>query len=272
MYSSRPDEKGHECRTNGPRCSPRKRRTIGRPFISALTDRDLSTVVLRHLEHWNLLWQRKLRQAEGNKLHGQLPVFLLRNNPPADSRLPLIPKSRRLAPLLTEGGPTVRQAEGNKLHEHPKITGAVARQILRSHSFYQLRHNAPFPIASTLYGVVRWTLQVCLPWLLLGLLVCAPIVRAQIVGFDRQAVEIFGTVFLEGTNRPIGGVIVNIRLVTGGSFTSVLTDWGGRFQVRGLDPGRYEIVLEEPGSEPIREPLRLHGPSPPFDLHLQPHT
>src|SRR6266852_5447518 len=92
MYSSRPDEKGHECRTNGPRSSPRKRRTIGRPSIAALTDRDLSTVVLRHLEHWNLLWQRKLRQAEENKLH-----------------------------------------------EHPQITGAVARQTLRSHSFYQLR-------------------------------------------------------------------------------------------------------------------------------------
>ncbi|HEX9223126.1 MAG TPA: carboxypeptidase-like regulatory domain-containing protein, partial [Candidatus Acidoferrales bacterium] len=174
--------------------------------------------MLRHLEHWNLLWQRKLRQAEGNKLH-----------------------------------------------EHPQITGAVAPQILRSHSFYPLRHNAPFPIAVTLYRVLRWTQQVCLPWLLLGLLVCAPIVRAQIAGFDRQAVEIFGTVSLEGANRPIGGVIVNIRLVTGGSFTSVLTDWGGRFQVRGLDPGMYEIVVEEPGYEPVRETLRLDGPSPPLE-------
>ena len=155
------------------------------------------------------------------------------------------------------------------MHEHPQITGAVAPQILRSHSFYPLRHNAPFPIAVTLYRVLRWTQQVCLPWLLLGLLVCAPIVRAQIAGFDRQAVEIFGTVSLEGANRPIGGVIVNIRLVTGGSFTSVLTDWGGRFQVRGLDPGMYEIVVEEPGYEPVRETLRLDGPSPPLELHLR---
>jgi len=45
MYSSRPDEKGHECRTNGSRCSPRKRRTIGRPSIAALTDRELNTVI-----------------------------------------------------------------------------------------------------------------------------------------------------------------------------------------------------------------------------------
>src|SRR6266849_4687211 len=195
---------------------------IGRPSIAALTDQDLSTVVVRHLEHCNLLWQRKLRQTERNKLH-----------------------------------------------ERPQITGAEARQILRGHPSCQQRHNAPFPIAATLYRVLRWTLQVCLPWLLLGLLVCAPIVRAQIAGFDRQAVEIFGTVFLEGANRPIGGVIVNIRLLTGGSFTSVLTDWGGRFQVRGLDPGMYEIVVEEPGYEPVRETLRLDGPSPPFELHLR---
>src|SRR5260370_15832004 len=173
MYSSRPDEKGHECRTNGPRSSPRKRRTIGRPSIAALTDRDLSTVVVGRLEHRSLLWQRKLRHTERNKLH-----------------------------------------------EHPQITGVVARQMLRSHSFYQLRHNAPFPIAASLYRVLRWTLQVCLPWLLLGLLVCTPIVRAQIAGFDRQAVEILGTVFVEVGNRPMGGVIVNIRSLTGGPVTS----------------------------------------------------
>ncbi len=178
--------------------------------------------MVRPLEHWNLLWQRKLRQAERNKLN-----------------------------------------------ERPQITGAVARQILHGHPSCQQRHNAPFPIADRLYRVLRWTKQGGLPWLLLGLLVCAPIVRAQIAGFDRQAVEIFGTVFLEGANRPIGGVIVNIRLLTGGSFTSVLTDWGGRFQVRGLDPGMYEIVVEEPGYEPVRETLRLDGPSPPFELHLR---
>src|SRR5713226_7147008 len=164
MYSSRPDEKGHECRTNGPRSSPRKRRTIGRPFIAALTDRDLSTVVVGRLEHRNLLWQRKLRQAERNKLH-----------------------------------------------EQPQITGAVARQFLRGHSLYQLRDNAPLAIAERLYRALLWTKQGGLPWLLLGLLVCTPIVRAQIAGFDRQAADIFRTVLVEGNNRPIGGAIVNIR-------------------------------------------------------------
>src|SRR6266849_9386986 len=183
---------------------------MGRPSIAALTDQDLSTVVVRHLEHCNLLWQRKLRQAERNKLH-----------------------------------------------ERPQMTGAVARQILRGHPSCQQRRNAPFPIADRLYRVLRWTKQGGLPWLLLGLLVCAPIVRAQIVGFDREPVEIFGTVFVQGGNRPIGSVIVNIRALTGGPFVSVLTDSSGRFQVGGLNSGVYEIVVEEPGYEPVRETLRL---------------
>src|SRR6266849_6136310 len=196
---------------------------IGRPSIAALTDQDLSTVVVRHLEHCNLLWQRKLRQTERNKLH-----------------------------------------------ERPQITGAEARQILRGHPSCQQRHNAPFPIADRLYRVLRWTKQGGLPWLLLGLLVCAPIVRAQITGCDRQPVEIFGTVFLEGANRPIGDIIVNIRSLTGGPFVSVLTDWSGRFHMRGLNSGVYEIVVEEAGYEPIRETLQLlRGPSPPLEIYLK---
>jgi Tfp pilus assembly protein PilF len=183
----------------------------------------LSTVVVRPFEHWNLLWQRKLRHAERNKVH-----------------------------------------------EHPQITGAVARQILRGHSSCQQRHNAPLAIAERLYRALRWTKQGGLPWLLLGLLVCAPIVRAQITGFDRQAAEIFGTVFLEGRNRPTGGVIVNIRSLTEGPFVSVLTDWSGHFQVRGLNSGVYEIVVEEAGYEPIRETVQLlRGPSPPLELYLK---
>ncbi len=178
--------------------------------------------MVRPFEHWNLLWQRKLRQAERNKLH-----------------------------------------------ERPQITGAVARQILRGHPSCQQRHNAPLAIAERLYKALRWTKQGGLPWLLLGLLVCAPIVRAQIAGFS-QAGEIFGTVFLEGRNRPTGGVIVNIRSLTEGPFVSVLTDWSGRFQVRGLNSGVYEIVVEEAGYEPIRETVQLlRGPSPPLELYLK---
>ena len=178
--------------------------------------------MVRRLEHRNHLWQRKLRQAERNKLPG-----------------------------------------------HQQITVAVARQILRGHSLCQQRHNAPFPIVDRLYRVLRRTKQAGLPWLLLGLLVCAPIVRAQTAGFDRQPIEIFGTVFLEGANRPIGDIIVNIRSLVGGPFASFLTDQGGRFQVWGLDPGVYENLVEEPGFEPVRETLRLYGTSPPLELHLR---
>ena len=164
----------------------------------------------------------------------------------------------------------LRQAEQNKLHERPQITGAVARQILRGHSLCQKRHNAPLAITERLYRALRWTKQGSLPWLLLGLLVCTPIVRAQIAGFDSQAGEIFGTVFLEGHNRPTGGVIVNIRSLTEGPFVSVLTDWSGRFQVQGLNSGVYEIVVEEAGYEPIRETVQLlRGPSPPLELYLK---
>ena len=149
------------------------------------------------------------------------------------------------------------------------MTRAVARQILRGHPSCQEPHNAPFPIADKLYKALRWTKQGGMPWLLLGLLVCAPIVHAQIAGIDRQSIEIFGTVFVEGANRPIGDIIVNIRSLTGGPFVSVLTDWNGRFHMRGLDPGMYEIVVEAPGYEPVRETLRLYGPSPPLELHLR---
>ncbi len=178
--------------------------------------------MVRPLEHWNLLWQRKLGQAERNKLH-----------------------------------------------ERPQITGAVARQILRGHPSCQQRHDVPLAITERLYRALRWTKLGDLSWLLLGLLVCTPIVRAQIAGFDRDAVEIFGTVFVEGGNRPIGGVIVNIRSLSGGPFVSVLTDSSGHFQVGGLNSGGYEIVVEEAGYEPTRETLRIYGPSPPLELHLR---
>ncbi|PYU60755.1 MAG: hypothetical protein DMG56_14925 [Acidobacteria bacterium] len=182
----------------------------------------MSTVVVRHLEHWSLFWQRKLPQAQRNQLR-----------------------------------------------EQPQIIAGATRQILRGHASCQQRHKAPFPIADRLDRVLRWTKPGSLPWLLLSLLVCTPIVRAQVAGFDKQAVEILGTVFAEAGNRPIDGAIVNIRSVTGGPFVSILTDWSGRFQARGLDPAMYEIVVEEPGYEPVRETLRLYGPSAPVELHLR---
>jgi tetratricopeptide (TPR) repeat protein len=163
----------------------------------------------------------------------------------------------------------LRQAARKELHEHPQITGEVAGQILRGHSFCEQRRNIPLPTADRLYRALRWAKQGGLPWLLLGLLVCTPIVRAQTAGFDRQVVEIVGTVVAQAGNRPIGGVIVSIRALTGGPFASVLTDSNGHFQVRGLNSGMYEIIVEEAGYEPTRETMQLQGSSPPLEIYLK---
>jgi len=48
---------------------------MGRPSIAALPGRDLSTVVARCLEHWSLFWQRKLPQAQRNKLREQPQII-----------------------------------------------------------------------------------------------------------------------------------------------------------------------------------------------------
>src|SRR5207245_9293331 len=58
-----------------PRGILRQRRTNGRPPIAARTGRDLSTVVVRRLEHWSLFWQRKLPQAQRNKLREQPQII-----------------------------------------------------------------------------------------------------------------------------------------------------------------------------------------------------
>lgn len=165
---------------------------------------------------------------------------------------------------------TVSQAQRNKLREQPQIIAAATGQVLRGPASCQQRRKALFPIADRLYRVLRWTKPGSLPWLLLSLLVCTRIVHAQVAGFDKQAVEILGTVFAEAGNRPIDGAIVNIRSVTGGPFVSILTDWSGRFQARGLDPGMYEIAAEEPSYEPTRLTLQLpRGPSRPLELYLK---
>ena len=161
-------------------------------------------------------------------------------------------------------------AQRNTLRNQTELIAAATRQILRRSATCRQRHNSPLPIADRIYRVVRWTKQGSLVWLLLCLLVCTSGVRAQIDSFDRQTVEIFGTVFAETGNRPVEGAIVNIRLDTGGTFVSVLTDWSGRFRVQRLEPGAYEIFVEEPNYEPAHVTLQLpRGPSPPLELSLK---
>ena len=162
----------------------------------------------------------------------------------------------------------LQQAQRKDTRIHSQITGAVAGRILRDHSPCQ-RPNAPLAIADRLYKALWWTKQGGLPCLLLGLLVWTPIVRAQTDSFERQPVDVFGTVFVERGKHPMGDVIVSIRPLAGGRFVSVLADWSGHFQVRGLDPGMYEVVLEEAGYEPTRETLQLDKSSQPLELYLR---
>ena len=130
--------------------------------------------------------------------------------------------------------------------------------------------NTPLPIPGRLVRALRWTKQGALRGLLLGVLVCAPLARAQFAGFDPQTAGIFGIVLAEGSNMPISGVLVSVRSLAGGSFPKVLTDSSGHFEMRGLPSGNYEVVLEEAGYEPTWARLQLQGPMQPIELYLTP--
>jgi tetratricopeptide (TPR) repeat protein len=129
--------------------------------------------------------------------------------------------------------------------------------------------NTPLPIPGRIGRVLRWTKEVALRGVLLGVLVSAPIGRAQLASLDPQPAGILGTVLAEGRNIPVSGVLVSVRPLAGGSFAGVLTDSSGHFEMRGLTPGNYEIVLQEPGYEPTRASLQLPGPKQPVELYLR---
>ena len=129
--------------------------------------------------------------------------------------------------------------------------------------------NTPLPIPGRIGRILRWTKEGASRGLLLGVLMCAPIARAQLASFDPQPAGILGTVLAEGRNIPISGVLVSVRSLAGGSFAGVLTDSSGHFEMRGLTPGNYEIVLQEPGYEPTRTSLQLRGPMQPVELYLR---
>jgi tetratricopeptide (TPR) repeat protein len=94
-------------------------------------------------------------------------------------------------------------------------------------------------------------------------------VHAQVASFDPQTAGIFGTVLAEGSEIPISSVLVGVRSLAGGSFAGVLTDSSGHFEMRGLTPGNYEIMLEEVGYEPTHANLQVHGPKQPVQLYLR---
>lgn len=63
---------------------------------------------------------------------------------------------------------------------------------------------------------------------------------------------------------------MNVKSLAGGPFLSVLTDFNGRFEVRGLPPGTYEVSAEEPGYESTQATAQLEGTAPELVLYLKP--
>lgn len=79
---------------------------------------------------------------------------------------------------------------------------------------------------------------------------------------------ISGTVFLPGNGGPAAQVPVTLKSHEAGIFRSVLTDYDGRFEIRGLTPSNYEITIEEQGYETFRGTAQLDGPSLSLELRL----
>ena len=59
--------------------------------------------------------------------------------------------------------------------------------------------------------------------------------------------KILGTVFLNGRGEPASQILVSIRSMTSGLNRSVLTDFGGHFELREIPSGEYEVTAEEHG-------------------------
>jgi tetratricopeptide (TPR) repeat protein len=81
---------------------------------------------------------------------------------------------------------------------------------------------------------------------------------------------ISGTVFLPGNNGPASQVAVSLKSHEAGIFRSVLTDYEGHFEIRGLPPSTYEITIEEQGYQPLHSTAQLDGALLHLELHLAP--
>ena len=80
----------------------------------------------------------------------------------------------------------------------------------------------------------------------------APIAAAQSSDFVAREGKISGTVRSQGDDRSLSQIAVDLKSQSLGIFRSVLTDYDGHFEVRGLPEGTYEIVVKESGYEPCK--------------------
>src|SRR3989441_10284814 len=119
----------------------------------------------------------------------------------------------------------------------------------------------------------NWSLKAALlPILFLNmsLIVWAPtaMAQAQLPSAEQTGGTISGTVLLKTGNRPASQVAVKLKSHAVGIFRSVLTDFEGHFEVRSLPPSTYEIVVDEPGSEPAQTSTQVDGTASKLVLYL----
>ena len=101
-----------------------------------------------------------------------------------------------------------------------------------------------------------------------ALLAWTPGAEAQTSGAEQGVGIISGTVFLPQSNRPASQVAVSLKSHEAGVFRSILTDYDGHFEIRGLAPSTYELSVEEAGYETISNRIQLDGTSIKVELHL----
>jgi tetratricopeptide (TPR) repeat protein len=104
--------------------------------------------------------------------------------------------------------------------------------------------------------------------LILSSLAGAPSLQAQTSGPEQADWVVSGTVYLPQNNQPATQVAVSLKSHEAGIFRSLLTDYDGHFEVRGLVPGVYEVSVEEAGYETLRTKVQLDGSSTKIELHL----
>ena len=98
----------------------------------------------------------------------------------------------------------------------------------------------------------------------------ASMATAQSSDLSETHGEISGIVLSQMDDRTLSQVVVGLKSHSQGVFRSVLTDFGGQFEVRGLPAGTYEVVVEESGYEPVRTKAQLEGSFLKLVLHLTP--
>ena len=114
-------------------------------------------------------------------------------------------------------------------------------------------------------AILNSLLAILLNLLMLG---GVPRAEAQSSGTDQADRIISGTVYLPQNNQPAVQVAVSLKYHDAGIFRSILTDYEGHFEVRGLVSGEYEVSVEEAGYETLRSKVRLDEPSAKIELHL----